>query len=156
MLNESSRQAKIETYAGEGNIAGLRSMLDTGHTQSEIDTALENAIAFSHINAAEYLLTLGADISGNNYNGPYYAVHNNELEGLKFAIANGVDVNVENGMLLNTGVITAINTRETELLKWLFEHGADPEKLTGQTLKMVADFGTDELKEVIRSATQYR
>src|SRR5262245_28467130 len=96
-----SRQTTIEMLAGDGNIDELRKILEPDHTQPEIDTALENAIAYSQIETAEYLLSLGADISSHNYNGAYYAVHNNQLEGLKFAIHNGMDINAGHGMLLN-------------------------------------------------------
>lgn len=119
----------------------------------EIDDALENAIAYSQIKTAKYLLFLGANISSSDCNGAYYAAHNNELEGLRFAIKNGLDINVDNGMLLNTAIMTATNTKSIELLKWLLDNGANPELLTTQSLKLVTDFGTNELKSFINDAT---
>ena len=148
-----STQTKIEMLAGDGNIDELKKILAPRHTQLEIDIALENAIAYSQIKTAEYLLSLGADISSHDCNGAYYAAHNNELKGLKFAIENGVDINVENGMLLNTGIMTATNTKDIEMIKWLFDNGANPKLLTTQSLKIVADFGTNELKTLIKNAT---
>jgi hypothetical protein len=90
---EEPRNLEIERFAGNGNIAELKKLFGTAYTQQDIDIALENAIAYSQIQTAEYLLFLGADFATNGYNGVYYAVHNNELEGLKFAISKGVDVN---------------------------------------------------------------
>ena len=100
-------------------------LFESSYSQLEIDIALENAIAYSQIRVAEYLLSLGADFSNYDYQGEYYAAHNNELEGLKFAISMGVDINIRNGMLLNIGVETAMNTKSTELVEWLIRNGAD-------------------------------
>src|SRR6478735_12529339 len=96
------RDTEIEILAGHGDIAQLKALFESGYTQHEIDIALENAIAYSQIATAEYLLSLGADFLNYDFQGVYYAAHNNELQGLKFAIENGVDINVNNGMLLNT------------------------------------------------------
>jgi ankyrin repeat protein len=153
MVHLESRQNKIEILAGDGNIDDLKNLLEPTHTQLEINTALENAIAYSQIKTAEYLLSLGADISNYDYQGAYYAVHNNELEGLKFAIENGVDINVNDGMLLNTGVETAINTKSTELVKWLLDNGANSKLLTTQSLKLIDNFGTNDLKSLVKNAT---
>lgn len=153
MAFEESRQNKIELLAGDGNIDELKKLFESGYTQSELDSALENAIAYSQIQMALYLLSLGADISSYGYNGVYYAVHNNELEGLKFAIANGVDINVNNGMLLNTGIETATNKKSINLIKWLLDNGANPKLLTDQSIKLISNYGTQELKNLIENAT---
>ena len=47
------RQTNIEILAGNGNIDELKKVLELGHTQSEIDKAYENAIAYSQIATAE-------------------------------------------------------------------------------------------------------
>jgi hypothetical protein len=150
---EESRQYKIERLAGEGALMELRELLGTNFTQLEIDIALESSIAYSQIKTAEYLLSLGAIFSNYDYQGVYYAVHNNELEGLKFSILNGVDINVNNGMLLNTSIITSTNTKNIEIVKWLLDNGADLRYLTEESLKVVNNYGTEELKHLIRSAT---
>lgn len=152
MKYTESRLTKIEILAGNGNIDDLKQILEPDYTQLEVDVALENAIAYSQIKTAEYLLSLGADISNYDYQGAYYAVHNDELEGLKFAIENGVDINVNNGMLLNTGIETAINAKSTELVKWLLDNGANSKLLTIQSLKLITDYGTDDLKGIIENA----
>ncbi len=144
-----SRHHKIEVFAGDGNIAELAKLFEPGFTQLEIDIALENAIAYSQIETAEYLLSLGADFSNYDYQGTYYAVYNNELEGLKFAIARGVGVNVNKGMLINESIMTATNTKDTILVRWLLDNGADLNLLTEQSLKLVDEWGTDELKSII-------
>lgn len=153
MAYVESRITEIEILAGNGNTEELKQVLEPGYTQLEIDIALENAIAYSRIQTAEYLLSLGADVSSHGWNGAYYAAHNNELNGLKFAIENGVDINVDNGMLLKTAITTSSNTKDIELVKWLLDNGANPRLLTDQCLKAVADWGTSELKMLIKNAT---
>ncbi len=142
-----SRNSKIELYAGDEDLKELKELLEKGHTQPEIDIALENAIAYSQIETAEYLLSLGGDLSNYGYQGTYYSVHNNELEGLKFAISHGVDVNINNGQLLNTSIITAYNQRDTTILKWLLENGADTSLISDRIMK---SFNTSESNELIR------
>ena len=151
---EESRDYLIERFAGWGKLDELKKLLEPTHTQEEIDIALGNAIAYSQIETAKYLVSLGADISHWNYDGVYYAVHNNELEGLKFSISMGVDINVLEGMILNTGIITAINTKETALVEWILENGADPSLLTVESLVIVQRYGTTELNEIIKDATK--
>ena len=152
MTNSASRQTQIELLAGEGNIEELQKLFESGYNQLEIDTALENAIAYSQIKTAEYLVSLGADLSNHNYQGAYYAVHNNELNGLKFAISKGVDINVNKGMLLNESIMTATNSKSIEMIKWLLDNGANPKLLSSQSLRLLEDYGTDELKNLIENA----
>jgi len=131
--------------------AALKMLFESSYSQLEIDIALENAIAYSQIRVAEYLLSLGADFSNYDYQGEYYAAHNNELEGLKFAISMGVDINIRNGMLLNIGVETAMNTKSTELVEWLIRNGADTSHLTMKTIKLAMEYGNEELKAIIKN-----
>jgi hypothetical protein len=69
-----SRQYKIESFARDGNLPELQKLLEAGYSQVEIDIALENAIAYSQLEIADYLLSLGADFSNHDYQGVYYAV----------------------------------------------------------------------------------
>jgi ankyrin repeat protein len=153
MQSPESRQTQIELLAGNGNTDELKKLFVSGYTQLEIDTALENSIAYSQIKTADYLLSLGADFSNYNYQGTYYAVHNNELAGLKFAISKGVDININNGMLLNESVMTATNSKSVELIKWLLDNGANPKLLTKQSMKLADEYGTKELKSLLKNAT---
>jgi len=146
---EESRATKIEIVAGDGNLKELKSLLEPSHTQLEKDVALENAIAYSQIETAKYLLSLGADLSNYDYQGVYYAVHNNELEGLKFAINHGVDVNINNGQLINTAIITTFNTKDPSTLKYLLDKGADISLILRETINA---FGTDQIKEIIKTS----
>ena len=149
MKDSQSRQTQIEILASDGRIEELKGQFKSGYTQLEIDIALENAIAYSQIETAESLLSLGADISNYNYQAAYYAAHNNELNGVKFVVASGIDVNMNNGMLLNTSIIAALNTGSTELVKWLLENGASANLLSEQSLNLVRKHGTDELKNLL-------
>ena len=147
---ELSRQTNIEIFAGDGKLDELKLLLVQSFTQLEIDTALENAIAYSQIDMADFLLTLGARFENYNYQGIYYAVHNNELEGLKYAVSKGVDININNGMPLTTSIITTINSKDLTLIKWLLDNGADVKYLTQDHFTLIDKYGTDEFKELIK------
>ena len=149
MANSELRQTHIEVFASDGKIEALQKVFETGFTQLEIDTALENAIAHSQIKTAEYLLSLGADFSANEYQSAYFAVHNTELEGLRFAISKGVNINIDNGMLLNEAILTAIRSKNPEMVKWLLDNGAEPKLVTNVLLKLVEDCGSEELKRLV-------
>jgi hypothetical protein len=150
---EETREYLIERLPGHGKLEELKKLLESGHTQKEIDIALGNAIAYSQIEVAEYRISLGADISHYNYNGVYYSVHNNEIVGLKFAIRQGVDVNINNGQLLNAAVITVYNTKDPTTLIYLLEKGADTGLLNIETMD---EFATEEIKEIIKNIAQHR
>lgn len=62
-----SRQYQIEDFAGGGKLNELISILSDNYTQLELDIALENAIAYSQIETAEYLLSEGAKFSNHDY-----------------------------------------------------------------------------------------
>ena len=53
-----NRQNQIEILAGDGNLTELKRIFDSGYSQLELDVALENAIAYSRIKTADYLLML--------------------------------------------------------------------------------------------------
>lgn len=144
------RQQRIETLAGAGSLRELRSMLESNHTQYELDSALTNAIAYSQIKVAEYLLVIGAKMESLDYEGVYFSVYNNQLEGLKFAINRGVDINLHKGTLINTSIETATNTGDCNILKWLLENGASPKLISDQSRDIANKYGTEELKELIK------
>jgi len=146
-----NRQNQIEILAGDGNLTELKKIFDSGYSQLELDVALENAIAYSKIKTADYLLELGADFSNYDYQGVYYTVHNNELSGMQYAIDKGVDINVNKGMLLNTAIVTFINTKNIEMIKWLIDNGADRNHLTESSIDLIERYGTDELKSIINT-----
>lgn len=145
-----NRQYQIQDSAGEGELEKLKQLLEPTHTQLELDMALENAIAYSRIEVGEYLINLGADLSNNDFEGVYYAVHNNELDGLKFSVAQGVDVNIRDGLLLNTSIETAINTGDCSILEWLLENGANPKFITKHSKQLAKRFGTVRLQELLK------
>ena len=148
------RQYQIQDLAGDGKLDKLKQLLEPTHTQLELDIALENAIAYSRIEVAEYLIELGADFSNYNYQGVYYAVHNNELKGLEFSVTNGVDVNILNGSLINTSIETAMNTRDCSILKWLLSHGANPRLISRASKRIARRHGTIELQRNVEDATK--
>lgn len=151
---ELNRQFLIENYARTGNLSELISILSNNYTQLELDVALENAIAYSRIETANYLISIGASFSNYDYQGVYYAVHNNELEGLKFVIQNGVDININNGMIINTSILTSINNKSTELLEWVLANGTNPNLITKQNLSLVSRSDYIKLKEIINNVLQ--
>jgi len=142
---EISRQTQIKILSGDGNLSELTSLLGNNYTQLEIDIALENAIAYSQIKTAKFLLSLGANFSNYDYQGVYYAVHNNEIEGLKFAIENGVDIDISEGMIINTSILTCINNKNNEIIKWIINNGANLSLLTNENINLVRRYGNSEL-----------
>lgn len=146
---EQPRDYIIEMLAGDGCLEKLKAFFEKGYTQFEIDIALENAVAYSQIKVIDYLLTLGAVFSNNEFQGVYYAVHNDEIEGLKYAIQKGVDINVNKGMILNTSICTAVNTKKEEMVKWILENGGNSKLLTKLSLELVERHGTNELRKII-------
>lgn len=143
-----SRIIQIQELASSGNLSELKRLIDSGHSQNDLDTALTCAVAHSKLQTADYLLKLGADLSSYNYEGVYFTAHNNELEGLKYVINSGVDINVNNGMLLSTAIITFINTKDVSMIEWLLENGASINLLTEDSLDLIERYGTTELKEI--------
>lgn len=144
------RRSIIISLAVEGHLESLKAVLGENPKQIELDIALENSIAYSFTEVAEFLLSKGANFAHNNYEGSYYAVHNNELKGLKFLISKGVDINVNNGMLLNASIFTSINEKEYEITKWLVLNGADKSLLTEKSFQLIDNYGTNELKEILK------
>ncbi|TAH30542.1 MAG: ankyrin repeat domain-containing protein [Cytophagales bacterium] len=142
--------SELENFAVEGNLNVLKEYFDKGYTQIEIDLCLECALAYSNIELADYLLFLGADFSHYNYQGIYYAVHNNELKSLKYAISKGVNININCGMILNTSIQTCLNEKSNTLIEWILENGADRNLLTKNNLAIIDKYGTAELKELIK------
>ena len=145
--NIENRRTQIEILVGDGNLTQLKTIFNSGYSQLELDIALKNAIAYSRIETAEYLLKLGADFSNYDYQGTYYAVHNNEIEGLKFAIERGVNVNINEGQLLNTAIVTVYYTKDPTTLNYLLEKGADLKFLSK---KIMDAFGNNKIKEIIK------
>ncbi|MDN5214732.1 hypothetical protein QQ020_21820 [Fulvivirgaceae bacterium BMA12] len=150
------RRTQIEESAGNGKIEELRELLEPTHSQLELDVALENAIAYSRINVAKYLLNLGANFANYNYQGVYYAVHNNEIEGLKFSVSHGVDINILDGLLINTSIETAMNTGDCQILKWLLSNGANPKLISQESKRIAKRHGTLELQQIVKDATENR
>jgi len=145
----NARIHQLELLAGSGELKKLQQLLETTFSQEEVDIALANAVAYSEIEVAKFLISLGADISYHDYEGVYYAVHNDELEGLKFSISLGVDINVNNGMLLNTSIETVINSKNNEILQYLLDNGADLKLLSRRSQELVQDYGSTDLKKII-------
>lgn len=148
---ENSREFNIALFAGDGDLERLKQLLEPSFNQTEIDVALENAIAYSQIHVADFLLSIGAQISYGDFQGVYYAVHNNEIEGLKYAITKGIDININNGMLLNTSIETATNTNDIEITKWLLNNGANIHFLSNHANFLINKYGSVDLKNLINS-----
>ena len=148
---EESRRDKIEDLASQGNLGELKELLGTDFTQDEIDLAFADALAYSQIGIAEYLLSLGADISWENYYGVYNAVFNNEMEGLLFAMNHGAERFIREGKLLNKAIVAANKKKDTTILIWLIENGADITQISDGILNA---FGTKEIKEICESRVE--
>lgn len=147
---EPSRHYDIEDLAGKGQLETLKALLGNTYTKLELDIALCNAVAYGQLKTADYLLSLGGDFARYDYEGIYYAVHNNELAGLQYALSKGVDVNLKDGLLLNTAITTAINTQNITIVAYLLANGADVSLLTPDSLHAVSRYGSKALKKALQ------
>ena len=143
---EESRQYLVERLAGWGRLDELKKLFESEYTQEEIDISLGNAVAHGELKAAKYLVELGADISYGNHDGVYCAVGNNQLEGLEFALEQGVDINVNHGQFLNEAVVTAFNEKDVIVLEYILNHGADVSLLSREIVKA---FETEEIMKLL-------
>ena len=143
-----SRRSTIEELSSDGELEQLKALFESSYTLVEIDEALSNALAYSQIETAQYLIDLGADLAWEGHHGVYYAVHNNRLSALKFAISQGVDINAENGMILNTAIVTAINSKDLSMIQWILSSGADTTFLSDQSCRLIRNYGNEELKQL--------
>ncbi len=148
------RQTQINLLAGDSELEELKRLLESTNSQPEIDAALSNSISYSRLDVAEYLLELGANIESLYYEGVYYAVHNNKLEGLKFLVDKGVDVNILKVSLINTSIETAINTGDCGILKWLLANGANPKLISRNSKRIAKRHETLELQQIVKDATE--
>ena len=139
---------QIETAANEGNLPTLKRLLGETPSQEEIDSAFTGAMAEAKIDVLKYLLSIGGDFSAWDYQGLYYATYSTDTTGLEFAIANGVDINVRNGMLLNSSIITALNKKDNSMVKWILENGGDANLLSDQSKILLKRYGGEELKRL--------
>ncbi len=147
---EASRISQIEVLAGDGDLEGLRQLLEPAGTQEEYNTALIIALAYSKIPVAAYALSKGADISCDGYDGVYHAVSNNELTSLQFAINQGVDINIKDGMLINAAIEMSINAKDLTLITWMLENGADTALLSSGFIAMAKEYGSEALINLLK------
>lgn len=64
-------------------------------------------------------------------------------------VSNNVDINVNDGMILNELIHTSINTSDIEMLEWTLNNGADLSYLTEESLETLRTFGSSDLKKLI-------
>jgi ankyrin repeat protein len=107
--------------ASGNNRAVVTALVQTGLDQESLNQAFSCAIAYSHLELAEYLLVQGADLTWGDNESLRCAVSNGEVGGTQFCLSRGIDVNVENGMVLREAAMSMPH----EFLIWLLERGAD-------------------------------
>lgn len=147
---EQDRKYQIELFSGDGELEEIKELFTDGCTQTELNIALMNAIAYSQIAVAEYVLDMGAEWGYLEYESIYYAVHNNELEGLKFAIARGVDINVKRGLILNTCIYISVYHDNLEMINWVLANGAQLKYLRTEPIKIINEHRSEELKSIFK------
>ncbi len=142
MTNQS-----IEDAVDSGNLDAVKEVFSTECAQAELDHALEVAIAYSHTDIADFLIEKGADISANGHQGIYFAAFNGELDGVKYALTKGVDINAQNGLILNTAIETALNSQDLSFVEWVLSHGADASLVNEKNSGLLKDGGFPELAQ---------
>ncbi|TGE29881.1 ankyrin repeat domain-containing protein [Hymenobacter metallicola] len=121
---------ELLSAASDDDRATVAALVAAGLDQDSLNQALTCAVAYSHLELAEYLLEHAAQLSWGDDDPLRYAVENGEVAATKFCLARGIAVNVHNGMVLNRAAISM----PPEFLTWLIEQGADVNRAQGQAL----------------------
>lgn len=64
-------------------------------------------------------------------------------------IQNGVDININNGIIINTSILSSINSKSNDLLIWILKNGGDPNLLNNQNLYIAYSSENIELKKIL-------
>ena len=121
---------KLLEAASDNNRAVVTALVQTGIDQESLNQAFSCAIAYSHLELAEYLLAQGAELTWGDNESLRCAVSNGEVGGTQFCLSRGIDVNVENGMVLGEAAISM----PPKFLIWLLAQGAEVNIAEGQAL----------------------
>ena len=143
---EDSRETQIEILSGEGKLSELKELLGSEYNQKEIDIALDSAISYSKVDVANYLLDIGANFSEDQWESTINCVVNNQIEGLEIALKHGLNINHNKGVLLNEAIVTAYNEKDTKVLRFLIENGANKTLIKNDILN---SFQTDEILNLV-------
>jgi len=87
-------------------------------------------------------------MSGGDWKEMLTAVHEGEIELVKYHIENGIDPNYQHPELLTTPLIDSIEHEQYDIAKYLLENGADP--------SLFAGFSTDSPLRVAKKTKNKR
>ena len=123
-------QNDIVNSACEGDLTAVESFLTKGVEENQLNEAFSCAVGYGHIDVAELLLRHGASFEAWSHDAVYWACHNGNEAGVRWALSNGVDINVQNGMILST----SIYHMSDDFIQWLISAGADVNAKEGEAL----------------------
>ena len=145
------RDFNLELFSGDGELTKLKEMLSDKYTQLDIDNALINAVAYGKKEVADYLISLGADISYGDMKVFIMRFITMSWKALNMQFQKELIINVNDGMILNAAIYTTIQKKCTELLNWIVENKASIELLTQDSKDLLQKYGTKRQQELISS-----
>lgn len=116
--------------ASDNDQATVTALVAAGLDEDSLNQALSCAVAYSHLHLAEYLMAKGAQLAWGDYDPLRCAIENGEIVATKFCLAHGIDINVQNGMILCLAAISM----PPDFIAWLVNQGADVNSNQGQPI----------------------
>ena len=121
---------ELLTAASDGDEDAVRALMAAGLDDDSLNQALSCAVAYSHLHVAEYLMVEGAQLTWGNHDPLRCAVENGEIAATIFCLAHGININVQDGMVI---CIAAISM-PPDFIHWLITKGADVNSNQGRAL----------------------
>ncbi|MGB4849615.1 MAG: ankyrin repeat domain-containing protein [Saprospiraceae bacterium] len=135
----------IEEAAIDNNLDAVKQLIQKGSDQSILNAGLTSAVAYGHIELADFFIEKGADLTCNNFDPLYWACHNQNESAIKYVLSKGVDINVQDGLILWMSSISM----DYEFIKWLLENGADINLRGGDAFIRASEWGTFEVVKLL-------
>jgi ankyrin repeat protein len=116
--------------ASDNDQATVTALVAAGLDEDSLNQALSCAVAYSHLHLAEYLMTEGAQLAWGDYDPLHHALENGQIAATKFCLAHGIDINVQDGMI----ICLAASSMPPNFVAWLIKQGADVNSNQGQAI----------------------
>lgn len=116
--------------AANGDVALVKTFLLQSVTQDHLNEAFSCAVGYGHTEIADTLSSHGASFEAWDYDAVYWACHNGNETGIRYALSRGVDINVRDGMILSMCVCSMM----PDFVRWLITQGAHVDANNGQAL----------------------
>ena len=138
-------QNDIEFVASENDISKVKEIIEAGANQDTLNAGLSCAVAYAHVELADYLIEQGANLTHSNYDPLYWACHNDNEQAIKYVLSKGIDININDGMI----IWLCADRMSSEFIQWLLENGADPSVRNGEVLIQTAEYGDIDVLKIL-------